>query len=405
MVGFTKLTELHNEWLKDMITGKEDSSLMASRGAYKTTCVSIALAICIVIYPNKRNFFLRKTDPDVKEIIKQVKSILLSKHMQYFVQVIYGVNLKITIDNQNEIQTNLTTDFKGTSQLVAQGIGGSLTGKHFERIWTDDISNINDRISRAEREKTKLVYQELQNIKNEGGRFFNTLTKWHKEDVATLMPNMKVYDYHKMIKAGIFSKEYFEAKKKSMIASLFAANYELKIIANEDVFFKKPKYFDDVSLLENGICQIDASYGGQDGTAFAIAKKTEGKIYIYGKLWNKHIDNCIPEILDMKKKFLTGRTYCEDNGDKGYLKKRLREYGDTVSSYHESTNKFIKITTELYRDWDNVYFYKDTDQEYIQQICDYNEHSEHDDCPDNAAVICRLLHREVEHDLTGNIFI
>ena len=32
-VGFTRLTELHNVWLKEMIMGKEDKTLQAHRGS------------------------------------------------------------------------------------------------------------------------------------------------------------------------------------------------------------------------------------------------------------------------------------------------------------------------------------------------------------------------------------
>lgn len=32
LVGFAKLTELHNKWLVEMIRGKEDKTLQAHRG-------------------------------------------------------------------------------------------------------------------------------------------------------------------------------------------------------------------------------------------------------------------------------------------------------------------------------------------------------------------------------------
>ena len=32
LVGFTKLTKLHNEWLVDMVRGKDDKTLQAHRG-------------------------------------------------------------------------------------------------------------------------------------------------------------------------------------------------------------------------------------------------------------------------------------------------------------------------------------------------------------------------------------
>ena len=149
LLGFTRLTELHNVWLKEMIRGKEDKTLQAHRGSYKTTCVSIALALIVVLLPNCKTLFMRKTDNDIKEVISQVKKILQSQQMRYFVQCIYGCDLRLTTATANEISTNLSTDIRGTSQLVGLGMGGSLTGKHFDRIFTDDIVNVQDRISKA----------------------------------------------------------------------------------------------------------------------------------------------------------------------------------------------------------------------------------------------------------------
>ena len=102
--------------------------------------------------------FMRKTDNDVKEVIKQVKKILELPITRDFVKSMYGVDLVVNA-NATEITTNLTNDPRGTAQLVGMGIGGSLTGKHFDRIFTDDIVNVQDRISKAEREHTKLIYQ------------------------------------------------------------------------------------------------------------------------------------------------------------------------------------------------------------------------------------------------------
>ena len=230
MLGFTKLGSLHNEWIIDMIRGKEDATLQASRGTYKTTCVSIALALIIILLPNKRTLFLRKTDSDIKEVIKQVQKILRDEHTMYFVQCIYGVQLKLLVASSTDITTNLTTDIKGTNQLVGVGIGSSLTGKHYDRIFTDDIVNVNDRISKTERERTKIVYQELQNVKNRGGRIFNTGTPWHADDCFAIMPEAKKYNcYHEEIRK-IISKEELEDIKSKMLPSLFAANYELRHI-------------------------------------------------------------------------------------------------------------------------------------------------------------------------------
>lgn len=391
MLGFTKLASVHNEWIVEMVRGKDDKTLQASRGVYKTTSVSVALAIINILLPNRRTLFMRKTDSDVKEVIKQVRKILVDPHTQYIVQCIYGVGLWLTSASSTEISTNLMTDLKGTSQLVGIGTGASLTGKHFDYIFTDDIVNVQDRISKAEREHTKLIYQELQNVKNRDGKIFNTGTPWHVDDAFSVMPTADKYDcYHPEI-AKIIDAEALEHIRASMIPSLFAANYELRWIASEDVIFTSPVTGGDPSMVEQGDCHIDAAYGGEDYTAFTVFRKVNGKYYLYGKLWRKHVDECLDEIIRLKDAFNAGRFFCEDNGDKGYLAKDMRKRGQRVVTYHENMNKYIKITTYLKNAWNDVVFVEGTDKEYINQICDYNENAEHDDAPDSAASAIRRV--------------
>lgn len=387
-VGFDKLTALHNRWIIEMIRGTQDKTLQAHRGSYKTTCVSIALACIFVLLPNKKTLFLRKTDADVKEVIRQVRNILLSAPMQEAARLIHGKDMVLTTQTASELSSNLPGDSKGTSQIVAMGINGSITGKHFDRIFTDDIVNVQDRTSKAERDRTKIVYQELQNIRNRGGRIFNTGTPWHKEDCFSLMPNIERHDCYS---TGLISKEQLQIIREAMTASLFAANYELRHIASDDVIFTSPQTGADPALAEQGICHIDASYGGEDGTAFTICKKSGGKYYIYGRLWQKHVDDCLPEIIRLRKAYNAGVIYCERNADKGYLAKALRDKGERADTYHEKTNKFVKITSYLKSEWKNVVFIAGTDAEYINQICDYTENAEHDDAPDSAASIVRKL--------------
>ena len=388
MIGFDKLVDLHNDWIVDMVRGREDKTLQGHRGSYKTTCLSIALALLIIMLPNKRILFMRKTDDDVKEVIKQVKKILEDGHTRYFVQCIYGVDLRFTVASANEISTNLTTDVRGTSQLFGMGIGSSLTGKHFDRIFTDDIVNLKDRISKAERDHTKSVYQELQNIKNRGGRIYNTGTPWHKDDCFTLMPNPEKWDYKR---TGLISAEEIEEIRQRMTASLFAANYDLRHIAAEDVIFLDPTTGGDPAMVEQGDVHVDAAYGGEDYTALTVFKKRDGKYYLYGRLWHKHVDDCILEIIRIREQFNAGRIFCEDNGDKGYLAKDLRRRGERVVTYHENMNKYIKITSYLKSVWNDVIFVAGTDADYLNQICDYNENAEHDDAPDSAASAVRRV--------------
>jgi len=387
--GFTDLQDIHNEWIKMFLFSKDDLTLQAHRGSYKTTCLSIAIALMIVVFPWTNILFMRKTDGDVKEIIKQISKLLKTDLYQALAKVLWGKELILTAESAFEIDTNLKRNARGTSQLVGIGHKGSITGKHFDIIITDDIVNINDRISKADRERTKITYQELQNVKNRGGRIINTGTPWHKEDAFTLMPNPIKYDCYS---TGMMTDKEIQEIRGKMTTSLFAANYELKHIADEDAMFTSPTIDDgtNTELIYGGICHIDASYGGGDGTAFTIAKKHKDKIYVYGELKQQHIDDVLEGFEAKREYYKAGTLYNESNADKGYLNKKIKP---PKKSYHENMNKYIKISTYLRENWDRIVFIKDTDKEYINQILDYTENAEHDDAPDSLASLLREMEK------------
>ena len=411
MVGFTKLMDLHGQWMRKMLDVQApDMTLQGHRGAYKTTCLSIVLALILILLPNKRTLFARKTDDDVKEIINQVRKILQNPKTVYLVGQIYGVTLKMTTDNAMEISTNLTTDTRGTSQLVGMGIGGSITGKHFDFIFTDDIVNMKDRKSKAERERTKLIYQELLNIRNPGGRIINTGTPWHKEDAFSLMPAAEKYDcYH----TGLLSKEEIEELRRQMAPSLFAANYELVHIAAEDALFRTAPRFITADaakealknpdakpedLLRDGLAHIDAAYGGEDYTAFTCGKRIGDRLYMYGKMWHGHADTVLDYCVARAKELMCAPVWCEKNADKGYLAQQIKSLGIPAFPYTEAENKYVKISTFLRKWWTQIEWLEGTDQDYLNQILSYTEDAEHDDAPDSAACVCRILDRRGGED-------
>ena len=387
-LGYKDLTDLHDSWMRQMYNETNDMTLQAHRGSYKTTCLSIVIALLMIKQRNKNILFLRKTDSDVKEVIKQVKRILESGIVRQSYFELVKAPLLLDKSSATELSLTCYEAPRGAAQLLGIGIGGSLTGKHADIVITDDIVNLNDRKSRADREATKAAYMELENVKNRGGRYINTGTPWHPEDAFTLMPNIQRFDCYT---TGLMTKEQIDDLRGKMTASLFAANYELKHIADEEVLFPNPNINGDPVMAQQGRCHIDAAYGGEDYTAFTICNKQGGKYYVFGKLWRKHVDDVTDEILRLKKAFNAGRIAMETNGDKGYLSKALREKGELTQPYHEDMNKFLKITSYLKAEWRNVVFVAGTDEEYINQIVDYNEDAEHDDAPDSLASMVRLL--------------
>ena len=192
--GFKDLTPMHGKWIKAMVCGKKDYTLQAHRGSFKSSCLAVAIALLMVLYPKRNIIFLRKTDSNVAEMMTMVSKILGTKTMKGISVKVNKRPVVITAESLDHISTNLWHSLMGSYQLQGFGMRTSITGKHAFFVITDDICNIDDRISRAERQHTIAQYDKLQNIRNRGGRIINLGTPWHKDDVFGRMPNIHRYD-------------------------------------------------------------------------------------------------------------------------------------------------------------------------------------------------------------------
>ncbi len=391
--GFTRLTDgLHGEWLRSMIREEDDMTLLAHRGSYKTTCLSLAITALLFLRPERNLLFLRKTDRDAAEMLLQVKQLLLSEPMQAFTARLYGGEPVLPVRATGEdLVCNCRFSLRGAPQLHGQGINGSLTGKHADLIFTDDIVNLQDRISEKERLHTRQVWQELHNIRNPGGRILSTGTPWHPTDAISLMPAPRRFDCYT---TGLLSPEAIEGLRQRMEPSLFAANYELRHIPSAGALFPVcPPFTRDERLLWDGMAHLDASYGGSDSTALTCGARRGGGLVLYGRLWHRHVDTVLEEILSECRRLRCAPLWLEVNGDKGYLARDLRRRGAEIHPYTERMNKHMKIATYLRGEWPGATLLRGTDPEWIDQITGYIEGAAHDDAPDSAASLCRALSR------------
>ena len=140
--------------------------------------------------------------------------------------------------------------------------------------------------------------------------------------------------------------------------------------SNFNTHFKGLQFEDDETKIYDGIGHVDKSFGGEDSTALTIVNQVyneeldKNEIIMFGKKYDKHIDDCIGEINFWCEHFRCGTVYTENNDDKGYTAKN----NDNFATYSEHMNKHFKIMTYLYSNWKDVKFLKDTDEDYIRQI-------------------------------------
>ena len=189
--------------------------------------------------------------------------------------------------------------------------------------------------------------------------------------------------------------EFVENLKKEYAGTVLYDRYinGLWVAAEGALFTTYPQYTDDATLLRDGIAHIDAAYGGEDFTAFTCGKRLGDTIYLYGRLWRRHVDTVLDTCISDAKRLLCAPVHCENNADKGYLAKEINARGYSASSYNEFENKHMKISTFLRKRWGYVVFLSGTAKAYIAQILSYTEGAEHDDAPDSAACVVRYFDR------------
>ena len=189
--------------------------------------------------------------------------------------------------------------------------------------------------------------------------------------------------------------KFREDLKKEYFGTVLYDRYILGLWAAAEgaLFTTYPQFTDDPDWLRDGFAHVDAAYDGKDFTAFTCAARVDDKIYMYGKLWRRHVDTLVDAIIHDMERLRCAPIYMENNADKGFLSKEFRARGQQTHSYNEYQNKFFKIATYLRKWWPNIVFLEGTDKAYISQILSFVEGAAHDDAPDSAACICRILDR------------
>ena len=211
---------------------------------------------------------------------------------------------------------------------------------------------------------------------------------------------------------GIYTEEQLAVIREQLGNSLYALSFEMKLIGDDGKEFTDPNILSKEEskdeLLYNGVGHIDARYTGKHYTAFTILKvnKEHKRIYAFGVTWDKNVDECLPEILKLWKRFRCGTVWSETNADKGYLAKDLKALKIQAKTYSEDLNKDVKIGHFLRKYWKRIYFLHATQEyeealdeiadqnakiyvSYLDQIQEYEEEADIDDAPDSLASCLR----------------
>lgn len=440
VIGFTKLSDIHSHWIKFLWYPEEyfkrngnwkktvkffnklgetfdiedengnpkrikltkkiffellgnQRSLMGHRGSYKSTAILIVGAIVrLLLEPDIRIGIIRKDFTKAALILKNISDLMKKRMVKELFKYKHKFYPKAVKNRDNILTFNFKSTITAQGNVNAYGIHASITGDHLDFTLFDDFVTIDDKISRAEREKTKVRIEEVRaNVLDPGKQAAFIGTTWHKDDAWQDCPPALKFDVYM---AKIFDKDTIQEKRDLTTNITFSANYELRHVSSEDALFKDPHWGNWEGEYKNGIGVLDKKYWGKDTNAlFFASKKRNGRYQGIGFTFHENIKVKIPFVKTKWLKYKIGTIWSEDNDDKGFVSDKLTENGVLADTYHENTNKHVKIENNLLENgfWELIDWDINTDPEFINQILDYTEGQEPDDAPDCTAVAGRIL--------------
>jgi len=398
ILGMDKLSDIHSEWIRYIWDSNTPRALQAFRGSFKTTSICTLGAIRWLLFnPNDRIAIVRKHFGNAAEVVNAVASAMDLPQTQEAFRFRHGDYARFKVKRDGKLTFNFKKRVTPEPSVLALGIDGEFTGKHFDKIVADDFVTLRDRTSKAERRNTKMVVMELAtNIIDPGKGSAWIGTPWHRDDAWRVVNSFCPIAKYSVGKFGyIVGDEWIEKKRKMTTPALFAANYDLNLISDKSLMFQDPVWPRKWDFsVRNAVAQLDTAFDGDHYCALTIVAPTrreEGKqIYqAVGFTYPGNIEDWEAQIEKYCRKYRVKYIHVETNADKGTSAKRLKARGLVVKPYSEGMNKHVKIGLHLYPVWPYIEWDGDTDDEYMNQILDYREGSEPDDAPDSAAALFR----------------
>lgn len=400
LIGKDKLNPLHSEWIKYCWDSNGPRALQAFRGGYKSTSIDVVGTIrWWLMQPNDRIALIRKSFNDSSTVVTAVRQAMELPQVKELFKVAHGFYPKAITAKDGKLRYNFKTTITPEVSLTAHGIDSSLTGMHYDKLICDDIITLKDRVSKAERERTKEIVNELAtNIIDPGKGSLWIGTPWHKDDAWNEINKFADIAMYPISQFNFLGEEAVEAKKRTTTPFLFSANYELEIKRDETSLFSEPKMAEGWDYTKRSYAHIDCAYDGNHYCALTIVSPLDNddssearKFQAVGFTYPGNCKAWANEVMRLCRKYKARFLLNETNPDKGYFANQMEKLGVRTKTYAEKENKHIKISTNLYEYWDEIYWSPDTDPEYLNQIIDYREGSEPDDAPDSCASLLREI--------------
>lgn len=295
----------HGELADFMMKPAPNKLVLAPRGHLKSTIITFGYALWeLTKNPDLRILIANYKLENAKSFLQQIKNVFsMGEAFTFFYSPIIP-DLKKTRWNESQILIRRNKNMKEASVEVT-GVGGEITGKHFDLIIYDDVVGPENISTLEQVQKLRTWFNQMQAILEPDGKQVLVGTRWHFADLyGFIMENLG--DQYAVYHRGVydpegnpvwpekFTKERVENIKKRMEADpnsgrqMFVAQYLNQVIDEENASFKRSKmrFFtlgEEPQTLAVSIA-VDPAISEKesaDRTAFTIrGVDTEGKWWI-----------------------------------------------------------------------------------------------------------------------------
>ena len=160
ILGKDNHSQVHSEWIRFIWGTGKSVSLNAHRGSYKSTAIALIGSIWYMLFhPEVRICLVRKTYEDAAKGVNAIAQMMESPEIRELFRFAHGEYPDFRMRREGRIDFTFRKSKTPEGSVTGLGVNGNFTGKHFDFILVDDILTIKDKLSRAEREFTKVMWR------------------------------------------------------------------------------------------------------------------------------------------------------------------------------------------------------------------------------------------------------
>jgi predicted phage terminase large subunit-like protein len=221
-------------------TLRNDKTLqLAFRGSGKTTTVTEVRCIAEMLWdPNVRILIVARTGDLARDMLGEIKQFIETDKFQYY----FG-DLKGEQNNRERKWTDSKITIGGRTiprkepTITTVGTEGQVVGKHFDRIFADDLIDENNARTQHMREQVRtFFYKTLTPTLEPDGQFHIVGTRYHFDDIYGQLMSSDDEFVHQVIQAlddkgrSPWPQKYpakkFETLRKAMGSVLFDTQFQ-----------------------------------------------------------------------------------------------------------------------------------------------------------------------------------